>query len=135
MVANDGEIVAGHGRLTVENPDGAGFSAYLPDGKFTILLRKADRRLGKDFKRWLWVRRQVFSIVINPGPADAGGAIAAACDACRTPGRDVPSRARSSGGWASGGGPCCSSAMTSARAPRQRSEPMRSRPRAVRPWQ
>jgi hypothetical protein len=47
LVSGGGAIISGYGRITVERPDGAGFSAYLPGGRFTILLRKTVRQLGR----------------------------------------------------------------------------------------
>ena len=47
LVSGGSAIIFGYGRITVERPDGAGFSAYLRGGRFTILLHKTVRHFGR----------------------------------------------------------------------------------------
>jgi hypothetical protein len=51
LVSGGGAIIFGYGRITVERSDGAGFSAYLPGGRFTILLCKTVRHFGRRVAR------------------------------------------------------------------------------------
>jgi hypothetical protein len=47
LVSGGSAIISGYGRITVKRPDGAGFGAYLPGGRFTILLRKTVCHFGR----------------------------------------------------------------------------------------